>query len=432
MSNIAISIIVPVYNTEKYLEKCLDSLISQTLTNIEIIIINDDSTDNSLKILNKFILLDNRIKLINLENSKGPGNARNIGINISQGEYISFVDSDDYINHNMYQNMYNKVKEQNSDICFCNFYLIDENENILSKSSFKGEQKELNNLYLSNILSSNITTGIWAKIYKRKLISKNSILFDNENKYEDIMFSFLCSYHAKKITYLNEYHYYWLQLQNSRSKKISIQNIDDRINVMLDIKSFLINNNLYNDLKKDYVLGFTRHLYIYLYNSIIKYSINSDYLRSYFINKVNNVFTENILLKDYDYDLYIKVLKINRDYYLSELGSDFNKNLELSKKINNLFSDINLIKKNHNNIVIYGNGIVGNIILKELKDKAILICDKNNLKHSSITTCTPEELKEYNFEKIIITVLGRESEIMEELTNKHQISKSKILVFSNL
>ena len=112
---IGVSIIVPVYNTEEYLQKCLDSLTNQTLKNIEIICVNDGSTDNSLKILQDNAIKDDRIKIINQENKK-QGAARNAGMQIATGEYIGFVDSDDWVDFDFYEKLYSAAKKHNFDI----------------------------------------------------------------------------------------------------------------------------------------------------------------------------------------------------------------------------------------------------------------------------------------------------------------------------
>ena len=113
MRKVKVSVIIPVYNTEKYLEKCLYSVCNQTLSDIEIICINDCSTDNSREILNKYAADDERIKIINFEENKGAAAARNAGIDAATGEYIGFVDSDDYPDLDFYEKLYNKAENRN-------------------------------------------------------------------------------------------------------------------------------------------------------------------------------------------------------------------------------------------------------------------------------------------------------------------------------
>ena len=111
-----VSVIIPVYNTERYLRRCLDSVCNQTLSDIEIICINDCSTDNSLDILKEYADKDKRIKIINFKENKGAAVARNTGIDIVNGEYIGFIDSDDFVDSDFYEKLYNTASENNSDI----------------------------------------------------------------------------------------------------------------------------------------------------------------------------------------------------------------------------------------------------------------------------------------------------------------------------
>ena len=110
-----VSVIIPIYNTEKYLRKCLDSVCNQTLSDIEIICVNDCSTDNSLEILEEYASKDNRIKLIDFKENKGAAVARNAGIDEAKGEYIGFVDSDDFIDLDFYEKLYNKAVKSGAD-----------------------------------------------------------------------------------------------------------------------------------------------------------------------------------------------------------------------------------------------------------------------------------------------------------------------------
>ena len=111
-----ISIIIPVYNTEKYLKRCLESVCNQTLKDIEIICINDASSDNSIAILKEFEKKDNRIKVINLDKNEGASVARNLGIEVSRGEYLGFIDSDDCVDPDFYEKLYSKAKSKNADV----------------------------------------------------------------------------------------------------------------------------------------------------------------------------------------------------------------------------------------------------------------------------------------------------------------------------
>ena len=172
---VKVSIVLPIYNVEKYLPKCLNSLINQTLKDIEIICVNDESMDNSLQILEMYAQNDDRIKIINQPNS-GPGVARNNGIHVANGEYIAFCDPDDWIDENAYEYLYNTAKANKADVVEYDVAVHEEKN---------GKIKIKNNLYDTNIVNIKekpqlLFRGIlasWNKLCLTKLIKENNILF---------------------------------------------------------------------------------------------------------------------------------------------------------------------------------------------------------------------------------------------------------------
>ena len=177
-----VSIIIPVYNSEKYLKKCLDSVKKQTERDFEAIIINDGSTDNSERIIETY-LTDNRFKLINQKNH-GIGYSRNKGIKESKGKYIVFIDSDDYIANNFLEIMLEKIEKDNLDLVICDY--IEENEETKEKKKvFIPDLKNTTIKENPNLLLS-INKSPWNKIYKKELIK--NIKFPENLKYEDTQF----------------------------------------------------------------------------------------------------------------------------------------------------------------------------------------------------------------------------------------------------
>ena len=169
---IDLSIIIPVYNAEKYLDKCLDNIINQSFNNYEIILVNDGSTDNSEKIVDDYVNKYSNIIKINKKNG-GPGAARDEGLKIARGNYISFVDSDDYVDSNMLSYMMNYIKKYNCDIAICGIYMFDDyTGKELGKIELSEENREkpLNREELITLYLNNKITGhLWNKIYKRKI-----------------------------------------------------------------------------------------------------------------------------------------------------------------------------------------------------------------------------------------------------------------------
>ena len=187
-----ISIIVPIYNASKYLKKCLDSLVNQTKKELEFVLINDGSTDDSESIIKSY--KDSRIKYFKRSNH-GIGKTRNFGINKSTGKYIMFLDSDDYLEEDACELLYKKIEKDNLDLVVCDFYKVINNSNNLEKiTNFKNTSlKDNPNLLLD------INLAPWNKIYRSDLIKNNNIKFIEDLKYEDAPFVALALLKSKKI-----------------------------------------------------------------------------------------------------------------------------------------------------------------------------------------------------------------------------------------
>ena len=168
-----ISVIVPVYNVEKYLNRCIDSIINQTYKNLEIILVDDGSPDNCGKICDEYAKKDSRIKVIHKENG-GLSDARNVGINIARGTYVGFVDSDDWIEEEMYEILYNNILKYNADLSTCNFIRTAKN---VKKSYNKGNIIKIytRGEYLKKFFKIGTQECVyyaWNKLYRRELLSK--------------------------------------------------------------------------------------------------------------------------------------------------------------------------------------------------------------------------------------------------------------------
>lgn len=179
-----LTIVVPVYNTEKFLEKCLDSIINQTFKNIEIICVNDGSTDGSLDILKKYQAVDDRFKIINKKNG-GLSSARNVGIEHASGEYITFVDSDDFIQSNAYQDTLLYFDNPKVDLVYFSTRLVIEDNISRTQDQQYFEHKYAGFVELSNEVIATMDVCAWNKIYKLSIIRKYDISFPNGLWYED-------------------------------------------------------------------------------------------------------------------------------------------------------------------------------------------------------------------------------------------------------
>ena len=209
-----VSIIIPVYNVEKYIDKCLNSVINQTLKDIEIIVIDDETPDNSMNIVNKYAKKDSRIVVLK-EKNKGQAGARNYGIKKSSGEYIMFVDSDDYVSNDICEKLYNKATEDNSDIVYSNCIELDEKGDRLPDIP-KIELKDVKKNYIVNQF------GPCNKIVKASVIKDNNLYFpETIRAYEDIAVVSSWLLHSNNVSYLNEAYYYYLVRDGSTMHQIT-------------------------------------------------------------------------------------------------------------------------------------------------------------------------------------------------------------------
>ena len=204
-----ISIIVPIYNAEKYLNKCIDSLVNQTKKELEFILVNDGSTDSSEDIIKSY--KDKRIKYFKNKN-QGIGKTRNFGIDKATGKYLMFLDSDDYLDINACEKLYNKAIKEKSDLVVFDFYRVEETLKEVTINNFKSSSlKENPNLLLD------INLGPCNKLIKRELIDKKNTRFNEELKYEDTPFVTEIIKNANKISKLNEYLHYYVIHSNSET-----------------------------------------------------------------------------------------------------------------------------------------------------------------------------------------------------------------------
>lgn len=238
-----ISIIVPVYNSEKYLDKCLSSLVNQSLGDIEIIIVNDGSTDNSGDIIDKY-LNDKRVLCVNNTNH-GIGYSRNIGLKKATGMFVAFIDSDDYIDKDFCEKMYESASINKSEIVICNYYIINDKKNKKIKSNMKLKDTFTLNEY-PNVLNK-VNLSPWNKIFKRKLLLDNDIYFPENLKYEDAIFVCKAYNNAKKISFVKNHLNYYLVHNLSETttmdrKVFDILKILDQINNLLKNNEFVKND----------------------------------------------------------------------------------------------------------------------------------------------------------------------------------------------
>lgn len=226
--NYKISIIVPVYNVEKYLYDCINSILKQTISDFELILVNDGSKDNSGRICDEFSKRDKRIKVIHKENG-GLSSARNAGIEVAKGEYIGFIDSDDYIHSNMYEILYKNAQKYLSDIVVCDFLKVNEliNEDIIDCDIYCKTKNMTNIESINELYTFNATTFVIApnKLYKRRLFE--DIRYRDGKLHEDEFIIHELLYESKIISYVPIKLYFYRNNNNSITKsKYKVERLD--------------------------------------------------------------------------------------------------------------------------------------------------------------------------------------------------------------
>lgn len=204
-----VSIIIPAYNESSRIKKCLDSLLKQSYQNLEIIVINDGSTDDTLEILHSY--KNSNLKVFSIKNS-GQGAARNFGIKKASGDYLMFVDADDYVDIKIVELLMNNLKENNSDVSVCDLYKVYDKNNVLFKNLEHFCEDECINLMLSH-------PGPVGRLYKRKLFLNNEIFFVEKMINEDLGTIPLLGIYINKVSYLPKPLYYYVIHENSTTQQ---------------------------------------------------------------------------------------------------------------------------------------------------------------------------------------------------------------------
>ena len=318
-----VSVIVPVYNSEKYLVHCLTYLVNQTLDEVEIILVDDCSTDSSMEILRECKRqFPEKIVLIQSDRNRGPGGARNLGIQAAKGEYIGFVDNDDQVEPTMYEQLYKKAKERDYDIVDCGFFLSKQKKAILTtKEEIEG---------LLDVTSKKqlmLTKGyMWSKIYKRTLFLDNHLKLLENTPFDDGSFLFYIFKYAHSIAVVKKVLYFYREQDGSYSRRLVFTDLmDNWITCMEDIW-----NHFDKEERETYQDVITFRIYDYYAKIINAYMFEPNLMDISYLYKLRNLV----------HDLAPQARK--NPYVKTEIPSDY---LKLAAMNDNNPKDLILLKK---------------------------------------------------------------------------------------
>ncbi len=302
MNKCKLSIIVPVYGVEKYIDKCLNSLVKQSLKEIEIIVVNDGTKDNSQKIVDKYVKkYPDKIKSYIKENG-GQGSARNYGLKKASGEYIGYVDSDDFVEKDMYKKLYNKAKENNYDIVVCGNYNVSEdyqNKNI--DAFINNYNTDLENIFFGKM-------AVWNKIYKRDILIKNKLEFKEKVWYEDLAFTLKAIMNSNTFAFIDEPLYDYLIREGSTMNNSNVQRNLEILDAFNDILSYIQHNKKEEYFSKIEFLAID-HIYISAIVRVLKAEAD-DKVKRETINKLIDYMNKKF--PNYKNNKYINTLSKNR------------------------------------------------------------------------------------------------------------------------
>ena len=317
--DIKVSVIIPVFNTEEYLDQCLKSVSNQTLKDIEIICVYTDSKDKSLEIINNWQKIDNRIKIIK-RNDGGLGGARNEGLKYAKGEYIAFLDSDDWVDVEAYEKLLATAEKTRSDMVLFPFYSYNNKTQKIEKDAWGTNlniDKELINkvfnykdISIKNLISEYSPVTAWSKLYNAKFLKDNNLKFPENLRYEDNPFYYECLIKDKRISVLNErILFYRINRENSlQASKFNNKNVLDIIPVLKQISNTLIVNNVDSKILEvfnKYAINelVWRYNKMSLYREALVKLTKENFERSFyenFLHTINYNPPENIVKKSYE------------------------------------------------------------------------------------------------------------------------------------
>jgi len=300
--NIKVSIIIPIYNVEAYIADCINSLLNQTLQEIEIIAVDDRGADQSIDIVRNIQTSHPRgnvIKIVQMPQNSRAGMARNAGIDHSQGTYIGFVDSDDWVEPDMFEELYNTAIKEDSDVCFSNAIKEDSDGKTFILSHPQIESGELTPQKKSRMLVEYVT-AFWTAIYKRSLWNDNNIRFPKE-KYEDIFIAPLVIIYAHKFSYIKKNFYHYVIRENSICTTVDDTKYQHKIQIFNKLITLLKDRNLYEKFKNEIDYIYIKKAYLI---ALLNYVVNSEKPQ---IKTISSIRDEvNKIIPDYRSNKYYK------------------------------------------------------------------------------------------------------------------------------
>mgnify|MGYP001032075266 FL=1 len=370
MNEIGISVIVPVFNLEEYIGECLESILKQTFQNIEIIVVDDNSSDGSVKVIEQFARKDSRIKMILLDKNHGAGHARNVGMQSARGDYLMFLDGDDFFSTDMLEKLYSMCEKYSADIAVCNAYMHDhmsgKNDLFDETSRFQFDKIGVP-FHLKEIAPyafQFMHEMAWNKLFRRKLVLNTGVKFQEQHNANDEFFVFAFLMSAANFVMLPEpLVYYRTNVQGQLSKSIpkSPKCIYD---ATLATVQFMETHNWRTIYKR----GFNTYIINRLIFSMdmLEGSVREAIFNFYHEKGLRQLGMENCKLEDFlNYIEYQQYLVMRNNAYSEYIYERLRP--EINWKSQSLKRALEKLKRQNKNVVLWGAGIRGKKLLDRLE-----------------------------------------------------------------
>lgn len=364
MEEIKVSVIVPVYNTEKYLVECMDSICNQTLREIEILVVNDESTDGSLAILESYAKKDCRVRIIqNVHEGEGAASARNAGLKVAKGKYLSFLDADDFFVLDMLEKFYNKAEKCNTDITMCNYYYFSDKT--------KSIQFFYDTLRYPNIGKKEVfcvadcpdeillyNMVVWPKLFKRSFVVKENLEFKPSCRGDDVWFVSSALTMAQRICVVTEPLIYYRVHEASRLSKTK-NNPFAMLDILVYTKENLKNKKQFQPLKNGYANQMTIQFFgdTYEFHQFTGYEEYFNALQSKYFNQLElkDYFSHNACELDVATILRILESGTKEEYLFELLNHQKRKSICIETDV---IFPYHLVEKT-DKVILYGAGNIG-------------------------------------------------------------------------
>lgn len=419
-----VSVIIPFYNVEGYIEQCLNSVVNQTLKDIEILLVNDASDDKSVSIVNKFAQEDSRIRIINLPERKGQGYARNRAMEVALGEYIGFVDSDDFVKPEMFEKLYNTAKSSNLDIAMCQAveyddvtgrYINSDYYSLEPLSIFEDkifEPKDTKEYVLD------INVALWNKIYRNEYLKKTGEKFPEGFIYEDLPFFFGTYLPAKKIQIVWEK----LYVYRVRAKNSTMQQVNKKVLDRLPMVSLT-----YEKMKKtSYLSGMKQRFQAWVIDDLFhRYTVLKDYCQKEYFFMMKKIF-QGLEIEDIQDDYWKKVYHF--EGYLLVINNTFE---EFNQQVFNKYLDIHKMEIRLRSQIMDRDELQKNYaytttIFEQLRDSLNALKNDVSKRYNANLEISLRKIINSSISDVIMQTDTKISDIYSEITKNYDYTNKQV------